>query len=317
MPETRIGISGWRYEPWRGGFYPPKLPQNQELHFASRALNSIELNGTFYSLQRPGSYRAWYDDTPDEFVFSVKGGQFITHILRLNNVAEPLCNFYASGLLLLKEKLGPILWQFPPNFIFDEEKFANFFALLPHDTQKMAELAERHGKAITKDREWLQTDKKRPVRHAVEIRHESFCTDHFVTLLRKHHIALVIADTARRFPYLEDITADFVYARLHGDEELYASGYTDEALGKWAAKFKAWQAGDEPPDARRVTERMKKLSKGRDLFIYFDNDIKVRAPFDAMSLAKRLGVGIDFDQVKSEAVDSGRPKKPKPKRRKK
>src|SRR2546421_9997190 len=134
MAEVRIGISGWRYGPWRGTFYPQKLQQKRELEYASRKLNSIEINGSFYSLQRPSSYRAWYEATPDGFVFAVKGGRFITHMKRLRDVDEATANFFASGILLLREKLGPILWQFPPNMGFDEQKFADFFELLPKDT---------------------------------------------------------------------------------------------------------------------------------------------------------------------------------------
>ena len=136
MPDTRIGISGWTYPPWRGKFYPKKLPQKDELRFASRALNSIEINGTFYSLQRPASYRTWYEQTPDDFVFAVKGGKYLTHMLRLKNVELALATFLASGVLLLKEKLGPILWQLPPNFQYEHDRFASFFEQLPHDTER-------------------------------------------------------------------------------------------------------------------------------------------------------------------------------------
>jgi uncharacterized protein YecE (DUF72 family) len=298
MHETRIGISGWTYPPWRGKFYPKKLPQKDELRFASRALNSIEINGTFYSLQRPSSYKSWYAQTPDEFVFAVKGGRFITHMKRLKDIDAPLANFLASGLLLLKQKLGPILWQFPPNFPFDQEKFSSFFELLPHDTHALAKLARKHDKRMTKEKRWLEADERRRVRHAVEIRHESFRDDKFLNLLKRHNIALVLADTARQFPMIEEVTADFVYARLHGDEELYASGYSEAALDDWA-------------------KRLTKLREKRDLYVYFDNDIKVHAPFDAMSLSRRMGLDIDFEQLKRDAAYSGRSKRqrdtPRPK----
>ncbi|MBA3273480.1 MAG: DUF72 domain-containing protein, partial [Chthoniobacterales bacterium] len=217
-PDIRIGISGWIYPPWRGVFYPKDLPQKGELEFASRQVNSIEINGSFYSLQLPGSYARWYDATPDDFVFSVKGARFITHMKKLKDVRTPLANFFASGVLGLKEKLGPILWQFPPGFAFNEERFAEFFALLPRDTEGAAQLSREHDQRL-KGRALTKTDKRRKLRYAVEIRHESFLDDRFIKLLRKHRIALVFADTAGKWPYAEDVTAgDFVYCRLHGDK---------------------------------------------------------------------------------------------------
>jgi uncharacterized protein YecE (DUF72 family) len=307
MAETRVGISGWRYGPWREKFYPPKLPQKRELEFASRCLNSIEINGSFYSLQRPTSYERWYEETPDDFVFSVKGGRYITHIRRLREVEDAMANFMASGVLRLREKLGPILWQFPPQMKFDPELFEKFLEMLPHDMGEAAKLAARHT-AFLKGRSWTKvTDKSQPVRHAMEIRHESFETEEFVDLLRKHGVAIVVADTAGKWPYMEDVTADFIYARLHGDEELYVSGYGDEALDRWAKRFEAWRKGGEPADARRVGKKSKKL-KSRDVFVYFDNDVKVYAPFDAMGLGRRLGIERDYEQVKGEAVLTGRTK---------
>jgi uncharacterized protein YecE (DUF72 family) len=285
--QTRIGISGWTYAPWRGVFYPPDLAQKRELEYASRQLNSIEINGSFYSLQRPSSFQAWYEATPDDFVFSVKGGRFITHMKKLKDVDVALANFFASGVLKLNEKLGPILWQFPPGFAFNEERFRDFFELLPKTTTETAKLARKHD-ARLKGRSWTKTDADRPMRYAVEIRHDSFKDQRFIKLLRKHNIALVLADTAGRWPYMEDVTADFIYARLHGDEELYVSGYTDTALDWWAARLRAWQCGDEPADATRVIDKLGKACKNRDVFVYFDNDVKVRAPFDAMNLAARL-----------------------------
>ena len=287
MAELRIGISGWRYAPWRGTFYPPKLAQRRELEYAANQLNSIEINGSFYSLQRPSSYREWYAQTPADFVFAVKGGRFITHMKRLRDVETPLANFFASGVLALREKLGPILWQFPPSFAFDVERFETFFRMLPRDTAAAAALAKRHN-AKVRGRALTKTDKKRRVRHAIEIRHDSFKTPRFIQLLRKYNIALVFADTAGRWPYMEDITADFIYCRLHGDEELYVSGYTDAALKTWADRIRTWQAGKEKPDGHRVSDRRAKKRARRDVYVYFDNDVKVRAPFDAMNLMRRL-----------------------------
>lgn len=296
QPQIRVGISGWTYAPWRGVFYPKDLAHKRELEYASRVLNSIEINGTFYSLQRPSSFQAWYDATPDNFMFSLKGSRFITHMRRLKEVEQPLANYFASGILGLKEKLGPILWQFPPNFKFDAAKLEAFFKLLPKDTTEAARLAGKHDGRV-KGTPLTETDRQRPMRYAVEIRNPTFENESFVTLLRNHNIALVFADTAGKWSFTEDITADFVYARLHGDEELYASGYSDAALDWWAKRFCAWSAGKEPSDARHWSVKSPVKRKSRDLFIYFDNDVKVRAPFDAMSLARRLGENAQGEAV--------------------
>ncbi len=199
------------------------LAQKNELPYAASKLPIIEINGTFYSLQRPSSFQQWYEQTPENFIFSVKGPRYITHMRRLKDVATPLANFLASGVLGLKEKLGPILWQFPPQQRFDEPRFATFFEMLPHDTQAAARIARKCDERM-KNRSLLKIDKKRPLRHAVEIRHESFLDEAFITLLRKHNIALVVAETARKWPMTHDVTADFVYMRLHGDKELYRAG---------------------------------------------------------------------------------------------
>lgn len=289
--QTRIGISGWTYRPWRNTFYPPDLAHSRELSFASRQLNSIEINGTFYSLQRPSSFQTWYDQTPKNFVFSVKGGRFITHMKKLKNIDTALANFFASGVLALKEKLGPILWQFPPNFALDLVRFADFFELLPRDTRAAAALA-RHHDAILKHGAVTTADANRPIRYAVEIRHESFRTPAFIQLLRKHGIALVFADTAGKWPYLEDVTSDFIYCRLHGDEELYVSGYTPAGLDRWAARISFWQRGSAPSDSILCAPppRDSRKLKTRDVYVYFDNDAKVRSPYDALQLAARLGL---------------------------
>jgi uncharacterized protein YecE (DUF72 family) len=265
--DVHIGISGWRYAPWRGVFYPLGLRQRDELAFASRMLPTIEINGSFYSLQRPERYAEWHDATPDDFVFALKGSRYITHMSRLKEIRTPLANFLASGVLALGAKLGPFLWQFPPQMPYLPERFDAFFGLLPHDTDAALALARQHDHRLD-GRALLTADRKRPLRHAVEIRHPSFIDPGFVALLRKHRIALVVADTAGRWPLLEDLTADFVYLRLHGDEELYASGYTTEALQKWAEKIRGWRCA------------------GHDVYAYFDNDIKVKAPRDAMALAR-------------------------------
>lgn len=287
--DIRIGISGWRYAPWRGVFYPDTLRQDDELQFASRAVGSIEINGSFYSLQRPESWARWHDETPEDFVFSVKAPRYITHIRRLDDVEKPIANFFASGLLRLQRKLGPILWQFPPSFHFDPEQFEAFLRLLPHDTEKALHIARGHEPRM-EGRTHLAIDEPRKMRHAVEIRHASFEDRAFVDMLREHDVALVVADTAGKWPLKEDVTSDFVYLRLHGEEELYASGYTDAALDDWARRMKAWSEGGQVDDARLIVERKPPSRKRRDLFCYFDNDIKVKAPFDAGKLAVRLGL---------------------------
>jgi uncharacterized protein YecE (DUF72 family) len=288
MCDIRIGISGWTYPPWRGVFYPEKLRRKDELAYASSKFRTIEINGTFYGSQKPDSFLKWYETTPKDFIFSVKAPRFITHILRLRGIETPLANFFASGILRLGEKLGPVLWQFPPSMKFDEKLFAAFFAALPQDTDQAVLLAKQHDSRL-KGKTWLETDKKRRLRHAVEIRHESFRDENFVKLLRAHHIALVCADTVA-WPRLMDVTSDFVYCRLHGSEELYASGYDAAALRDWARRILSWVKGSEPPDAERVAGPAKIQESGRDVFLYFDNDIKVKAPANAAELEKILGL---------------------------
>jgi uncharacterized protein YecE (DUF72 family) len=266
-----IGISGWNYPPWRGTFYPAGLPHKKELAYAASKLSSIEINGSFYSLQRPNSYESWRAQTPDDFIFSVKGGRFITHMKKLADVETPLANFFASGVLALGPKLGPLLWQLPPNFGFNPDRLAAFFELLPRTTAAAVHLAQQHDERM-EGRAYLETDADRPVRHAMEIRHKSFDTPDFAKLLQEYDVALVTADTAGKWPLMDDQTADFAYVRLHGAEELYVSGYTDEALDVWAGKVRTWGRG------------------GRDVYVYFDNDAKVYAPYNAICLAEKLNV---------------------------
>lgn len=287
MPQTRIGISGWTYDNWRGVFYPEKLPVKRQLEYAGQKFNSVEVNGSFYSLQRPTSYAAWYDQTPTDFVFAVKGGRFITHMKKLGNVEEPLANFFASGILSLKEKLGPILWQLPPNLGWLPDRFESFFRLLPRTTTEAANLAKSHGPRLA-GRALTETDADRPLRYAVEVRHDTLLDPSFISLLRGHNIAFCLADTAGKFPYAEDVTADFVYVRLHGAEQLYASGYTDPQLDRWADRLRLWREGKQPVDARLVSPEPPPSAAARDIYVYFDNDAKVHAPFDAIRLADRL-----------------------------
>ncbi|TDW18456.1 DUF72 domain-containing protein [Kribbella kalugense] len=276
-PDThyRVGISGWRYPPWRKVYYPDGLPQRAELEYASNRLNSIELNGSFYALQRPSSYQRWYDETPDGFVFSVKGPRFVTHMKRLVDVDAPLGNFFASGVFALGNKLGPVLWQLPPNFRYDADVCAAFFARLPRTTNAAVEVAKGHDERM-EGRALLESAVDIPLRYAIEVRHESFKTPGFVKLAREHDIAVVCADTAGKWPMFDDVTADFAYVRLHGADELYVSGYDDKSLDRWARKIRSWDC---------------------DTYVYFDNDVKVHSPYDAERLASRLGIGSAAAEV--------------------
>jgi uncharacterized protein YecE (DUF72 family) len=284
--QIRVGISGWSYRPWRGTFYPDRLPLKLELAYAAEHFSSIEINGTFYRLQRPEHFARWYDSTPVNFLYSVKGPRFITHMLKLRDIKAPLANFLASGLLRLGPKLGPILWQFPPQMTFEPDRFDAFFELLPQDTEEAIKLARQHDARLN-GRSWLRSEVRQRMRHVVEIRHHSFCTPRFAKLLRRHKVALACADTVA-WPRLMDLTSDFVYCRLHGSKELYVSGYGPAALEQWAKRIRTWASGDEPEDAHRISPATRRRSMGRDVFVYFDNDAKVRAPADAEALIKRV-----------------------------
>lgn len=280
--KVRIGISGWTYKPWRGVFFPPKLPHKRELEFAASTFRTIEINGTFYSLQRPSSFQSWAERTPDDFVFSVKASRYITHVRRLRKIEAPLANFFAAGLLKLGPKLGPILWQFPPNFKYSRELLEDFFQKLPKDTEAAAFLAQGHDR-LTAGRCFTETDKKRPIRHAIEIRHFSFVNPDFIALLRKYKIALVCAD-AVEWPRLMDVTSDFVYCRLHGSEQLYTSGYDEKSIAEWGNRVVAWACGADSVDGDYASGTHPRPRVRRDVFVYFDNDAKVRAPHDASAL---------------------------------
>ncbi len=269
MRPIRVGISGWTYPGWRGDFYPRGLRQKDELAYAAERMTSIEVNGSFYSLQRPTSYAAWHDAAPEDFVFAVKGGRFVTHMLRLRDVETPLANFFASGVLALGSKLGPVLWQLPERVAFDADVVRSFFELLPRSTTGAAELARRHDDKVAEDRALTSAPVDRPLRHVLEFRHRSFCEPEALDLLREHDIGCVVADTAGRWPEADVVTTDVVYARLHGDRELYASGYTDAALDRWAERCRDW-------------------AREADVYVYFDNDAKGHAPHDALALLSRL-----------------------------
>ncbi len=278
----RIGLSGWTYDRWRGTFFPPGLAQRRQLRYAAEAFDSIEINGTFYGLLAPDDYARFVDETPDDFVFAVKGPRFITHMLRARNAETALANFFASGVLRLGAKCGPILWQLPERHVFEPESMARFLAALPRDMDQAAALAARHDDRPKKGF-WTGKLVDAPLRHAIEIRSASFATPAFVAMLRELGIALVCADTVA-WPLLFDVTSDFVYARLHGSEELYVSGYDDAALDDWARRAVAWSEGREPRGGRRVAGPPPAMP--RDVYVYFDNDAKVRAPVDARRLVE-------------------------------
>lgn len=278
----RVGISGWTYAPWRGTFYPAELPRRLELRYAAQRMTSIEINGTFYSLQRATSFATWARETPDDFVFAVKGGRFITHMLRLNDPRTALANFFASGVLALGDKLGPILWQLPPDLRYDAGRLDGFLGMLPRTHAEAIALGRGHDERLTGDRVLLTSSTPdRPIRHALEVRNETFVDDAPLDQLREHRVALVVADTAGRWPHVEELTTDFGYVRLHGAEELYVSGYGPEALDSWARRISGWS------------------DRADDVFVYFDNDVKVRAPYDAIELISRLATsGRSTDPVR-------------------
>jgi uncharacterized protein YecE (DUF72 family) len=283
----RIGVSGWTYPPWRGHFYPKGLRQKDELAFAARAFTALEINGTFYGLQTPKSFAAWAAAVPADFVYAVKGSRFITHSLRARNAETALANFFASGILALGHHLGAVLWQFPPNFRFDAERMAAFLAALPHTGAAASKLAARHDQRLSTPA-FLDVDPRLRLRHAVEIRHDSFRDPAFIALLRRHRVALVVADTVE-WPLLMDLTADFVYCRLHGSTELYRSAYAPGALDRWAARIDAWSRGQPMTDGNFVTPPVDD-GRPREVFLFFDNTDKLQAPGDARALMARLGV---------------------------
>lgn len=266
-----VGVSGWRYPRWRGDFYPKGLRQRDELAYAAGRMSSVEVNGSFYSLQRPSSYASWAAATPDGFTFAVKGGRFITHLKQLHDVDAPLANFFASGVLALGPKLGPVLWQLPARMPLSPDRLERFLALLPRSHAEAAALATRHDDKLAEDRVLTEARVEQPIRHALEPRHPSFETAQARALLAEHDVCMVVADSAGTWPTMPDATSDFRYVRLHGETELYASGYTDASLDRWAAQCREW------------------LTEGHDTYVYFDNDAKGHAPHDAVRLIERLG----------------------------
>jgi uncharacterized protein YecE (DUF72 family) len=259
----RVGIGGWTFEPWRGTFYPKGLAQKRELEYAGQHLTSIEINGTYYGSQKPESFARWREETPDGFVFSVKGTRFSTNRRVLAEAGQSVERFVNSGILELKEKLGPINWQFLPTKQFDPKDFEAFLKLLP------ASLEGRN------------------LRHVVEVRHPSFRSPEFIAMLREYKVATVLTDKDT-FPQIPDVTASFVYARLQRASEKIETGYAEKALDEWAKRATLWAEGGAPSDLKTISEAEKKPPKSREVFIYMINGFKPKAPAAAMALIAKL-----------------------------
>jgi uncharacterized protein YecE (DUF72 family) len=265
-----VGISGYDYKGWAGVFYPAGLPKARWLAHASRTFDSVELNGTFYSLKSPAVFARWASEVPPRgFEFAIKGGRFITHNLKLRRAESALGNFFASGILALGTLTGPFLWQLPATYGFDAERVASFLARLPRNSAEGEAVASWHDERLRRGA-LTESAARVTYRHAMEVRHPSYFHEEFYAVLREYRVGLVLADTAGKFPYAEELTSDLVYIRLHGSTQLYTSGYSDAELDWWAARIQGWRA------------------TGRDVYTYFDNDAKVHAPFDALRLRERL-----------------------------
>lgn len=283
MGRIRVGISGWSYDHWEGKYYPTHLARSQWLAFVSERFDAVEVNGSFYGLLSPDTYRRWFDATPPSFRFALKGSRFITHNKKLADVATPLANFFASGPLLLGRKLGPVLWQLPDRQRFDPVRLRSFTRLLPKDMEAALALARNHDERVEEVE--LTIVRNHRIHHAVEARNESFFCDEAVRILRDAGVALAVSH-AGHWPLREEVTAGFVYVRLHGAPATYESGYDDAALRRWCRRAVAWRDGGEPDDAARVTDLAPPPRKGRDVWVFFDNDGAVRAPRDARSMAR-------------------------------
>lgn len=278
---VRIGVSGWRYARWRGDFYPRGLPQRRELEYIGTHFPTVEINGSFYSLQRPDSYRRWRAEVPEDFCFAVKGSRYVSHMLRLRDVEQALANFFASGLLALGSQLGPILWQLPERQKFDPVVLESFLRSLPRTSGEAQQLAKRHDERLD-GRAWTEIERDAPLQYALEPRSATFDDPEALRMLRQHDVALVAADTAGRWPRFDALTGDLAYIRLHGARMLYHSAYTAAELDEWADLIASWADGTGATDARP-----------RDVYVYFDNDARGHAPHDAEALiaavAQRFG----------------------------
>jgi len=259
----RAGVGGWTFEPWRGSFFPPGLPHSRELEYASRQLSAIEVNGTYYGTLKPASFRKWHDETPDNFVFSLKASRYATNRRVLAEAGDSIQRFTESGISELGGKLGPIVWQFMPGKVFEAGDFEAFLALLPKQVDGLA------------------------LRHVVDVRHESFMSPDYLALARRYRVATVFTD-ADKFPSFADLTGDFAYARLMMSEAGLETGYEEGALYAWAERARQWAAGGAPGDLPTLEEAPAQ-GKPRDVFVYFINGAKERAPAAAMAFLKRLG----------------------------
>ncbi|MBS4752509.1 DUF72 domain-containing protein [Nocardioides sp. zg-ZUI104] len=267
-----IGTSGWSYAAWRGGFYPDGLRQRDELRFLSERTTASEVNATFYRLQRPTTFQRWYDDAAPSHLLAIKGSRYVTHLKQLRDPLPGLANFFASGVLALRERLDVVLWQLPARLHCDPALLEEFLAVLPRTAGEAAALAARHDDRLTADRTWLEpTDPGARIRHALEPRHTSYGSPEALDVLSTHDVALVHSDSPGAWPVLEADTASFRYVRLHGHSTLYASRYSDRLLDTWAERCAAWSAA------------------GMDVHVYFDNDARGHAPHDAVRLLQRLG----------------------------
>ncbi len=261
---VRAGMGGWTFEPWRGTFYPDKLPHAKELSYAAEHVPTIEVNGTFYRTQTPATFAKWASETPDGFVFALKGPRYAVNRRVLAEAGDSIKRFVDSGPLELGDKLGPLLWQFAPTKKFDASDFGAFLALLPHKV----------GSA--------------KLRHVVEVRHDTFCTPEFIKLAREHNVPIVFAEH-ETYPAIPDITGDFIYARLQKGKDEVQTGYAPKALDAWAKRFQTWAEGGAPEDLPLIDAAHKPAKKPRDAFVYFIHEGKVRAPHAAMALMQRLG----------------------------
>jgi uncharacterized protein YecE (DUF72 family) len=259
----RVGVGGWTYEPWRNNFYPEGLAHSRELEYASRQLSAIEINGTYYSTQKPASFAKWRDETPEDFVFSMKASRYSTNRRVLAEAGESITRFVDSGISELGHKLGPIVWQFMPTKRFEPDDFEAFLALLPKEVNGLA------------------------LRHVMDVRHESFKTPEYVKLARRHKVATVFTDSDD-YPSFADLTADFVYARLMRADAKLKTGYGAKALDEWAQRLERWAEGGEPEDLPRVDDAAP-AKKARDVFVYFISAAKERNPAAAMALRERVG----------------------------
>ena len=259
----RAGVGGWTFEPWRGNFFPAGLPHSRELAYASRQLSAIEVNGTYYGTLKPASFKKWHDETPDNFMFSLKATRYATNRRVLADAGESIQRFTESGISELGDKLGPIVWQFMPGKVFEAGDFEAFLALLPKQVD---------GRAL---------------RHVVDVRNESFMSPAYLALARRYKVATVFTD-ADKFPSFADLTGDFAYARLMMSDAQQETGYEEGALDAWAERARQWAAGGAPGDLPTLEEAPAQ-GKPRDVFVYFINGAKERAPAAAMAFLKRLG----------------------------